>query len=210
MLAEVRNHLQELLRPGIIRPSHSPFASNIVLVRKRDKKLRMCVDFCQLNKRTVKDSYALPRIEEILDSLGGAKYFSVLDMKSGYHQIEIEESHKPRTAFTVGCLGFWEFNRLAFCLVNSSATYQRVMENCLGELNTTICFIYLDDLIVFSDTFEEHLDRLEKVFDRLGSCNLKSSPKKCYFLQKRVKYVGHIVSSHGIEADPEKIAKVKE
>ena len=208
MLSEVRNHLQDLLAADIIRPSYSPYASNIVIARKKDNSLRMCIDFRELNKRTVLDSYALPRIEEILDSLSGAKYFTVLDMKSGYHQIEIEESHKARTAFTVGPLGFWEFNRLPFGLNNSPPTYQRVMENCLGDLHTTICFIYLDDLIIYSDTFEEHLERLEKVFERLRSCNLKLSPKKCAFLQKRDRYVGHIVSEDGVEADPEKMDKI--
>ena len=167
MLSEVRNHLQDLLAADIIRPSYSPYASNIVVAREKGNSLRMCIDFRELNKRTIRDSYALPRIDEILDSLSGAKYFTVLDMKSGYHQIEIEESHKARTAFTVGLLGFWEFNRLPFGLNNSPATYQRVRENCLGDLHTTICFIYLDDLIIYNDTFEEHLERLEKVFEHL-------------------------------------------
>ena len=103
---EVKAHIKELLSANIIRPSHSPFPSNIVLVRKKDGKLQTCVEFRQLNKRTIKDSYALPRIEELLDSRSGAKFFSVLDMKSGYYQVEIEESHKERTAFTVGPLGF--------------------------------------------------------------------------------------------------------
>jgi hypothetical protein len=106
MIEEVRNHIQELIASGIIRPSHSSFSSNVVLVRKHEGSLRMCVDYRQLNLRTVRDSYALPRIDEILDSLAGNSYFSVLDMKSGYHQIEILEEHKQRTAFTVGPLGF--------------------------------------------------------------------------------------------------------
>lgn len=102
VIEEVRTHLQELLASGVIRPSHSPFSSNVVLVRKHDGALRLCVDYRQLNSRTIKDNYALPRIDDILDSLSGNKYFTVLDMKSGYHQIEIEEQHKERTAFTVG------------------------------------------------------------------------------------------------------------
>ena len=167
MLSEVRNHLQDLLAADIIRPSCSQYASNIVIAREKGNSLRMCIDFRELNKRTIRDSYAIPRIEEILDSLSSAKYFTVLDMKSGYHQIEKEESHKARTAFTVGPLEFWEFNRLPFGLNNSPATYQRVRENSLGDLHTTICFIYLDDLIIYSDTFEEHLERLEKVFEHL-------------------------------------------
>ena len=123
----------------------------------------MCVDYQQLNTNTVKDSYALPRSEEILEALGGNLYYTVLDMKFGYHQVEVEESHKQRTAFTVGPLGFYEFNRLPFGLVNSPATYQRFMEGVLGDLHLEICFFYLDDLIIFSKTYEEHLDRIKRV-----------------------------------------------
>ena len=209
MIDEVRAHLEELLEAGIIRESHSPFASNVVLVRKASGQLRLCVDYRMLNKRTIKDQYALPRIEEVLDCLAGAKYFSVVDMKSGYHQIEVEETHKERTAFTVGPLGFFEFNRLPFGLNNSPATYQRLMEQCLGDLNMKICIIYLDDLIIFSNSFEEHLERLETVFQRLRKCNLKLASKKCFFLQPRVKYVGFIVSEDGIATDPVKVEKVK-
>ena len=117
MIDEVRAHLEQLAASGIIRESHSPWASNVVLVRKRDGSLRMCVDYRQLNKRTIRDSYALPRAEELLDTLSGSKYFTVLDMKSGYHQVELLEEHKCRTAFTVGPLGFWEFNRLSFWIM---------------------------------------------------------------------------------------------
>ena len=209
MIDEVRAHIEQLAAGGIIRPSHSPWASNVVLVRKKDGKIRMCVDYRQLNNRTVRDSYALPRIEEILDTLAGSKYFTVLDMKSGYHQVELLEEHNCRPAFTVGPLGFWEFNRLPFGLNNAPATYQRLMEQCLGDLNMKICAIYLDDLIIFSSTLEEHLYRLDKVLTRLRECNLKLSPKKCNFLQTKVKYVGHIVSENGVEADPEKVEKVK-
>ena len=162
MIDEVRAHIEQLRAGGLIRPSHSPWASNVVLVRQKDGKIRMCVDYRQLNNRPVRDSYALPRIEEILDTLAGLKYFTVLDMKSGYHQVELLEEHKCRTAFTVGPLGFWEFNRLPFGLNNAPATYQRLMEQCLGDLNMKICAIYLDDLIIFSNTLEEHLDRLDK------------------------------------------------
>jgi len=209
MIDEVRSHIEQLLAAGVIRKSHSPFASNVVLVRKKDNHLRMCVDYRMLNKRTIKDSYALPRIEEILDTISGAKYFTVLDMKSGYHQVEIEEAHKERTAFTLGPLGFYEFNRLPFGLSNSPATYQRLMEDCLSDLNMKICFVYLDDLIIFSDTFEEHIERLDIVFNRLRECNLKLATKKCNFLKDKVKFVGFIVSEDGISTDPEKVDKVK-
>ena len=208
LIQEVRNHLQPLLSAGVISKSHSPWASNIILCRKKDQSIRMCIDYRQLNQRTIKDSYALPRIKEILDSLGGNCYFTVLDMKSGYHQVEINEAHKERTAFTVGPLGFYEFNRLPFGLANAPASYQRLMEECLGDLNMKICFIYLDDLIIFSKTFDEHMDHLEMVFQRLQEANLKLSTKKCVFLKKKVKFVGHIVSEDGIEPDPDKVEVV--
>lgn len=210
MYEEVRSHLQQLLSAGVIRPSHSPFASNIVLVRKKDGSLRMCVDFRQLNKWTIRDSYALPRIDEILESLSGSKYFTKLDLKSGYHQISITEQHKERTAFTVGPLGFFEFNRMPFGLTNAPATFQRLMEQCMGDLNLTICLVYIDDLIVFADNYEEHLDRLQRVFRRLRESNLKLSPKKCDFFRNKVTYVGHVVSADGIEADSTKIEKVRD
>lgn len=208
MYEEVRSHLQQLLNIGIIRPSRSPWASPIVLVRKKDGSLRMCIDYRELNNRTIKDSYALPRIEEILDCLTGSKYFTVLDMKSGYHQVELEESHKQRTAFTVGPLGFYEYTRMPFGLSNAPATYQRLMEECLGDLHLQICLIYLDDLIIFSDSYEEHLRRLERVLHRLRECGLKLSPRKCKFFQRKVVYLGYMVSSDGISPDPGKIDKV--
>ena len=209
MFNEVKEHLKQLMDGGIIRKSKSPWSSNVVLCRKKNNELRMCVDFRQLNLRTKKDSYALPRIEDILNALSGNKYFTILDMKSGYHQIELLEQHKERTAFTVGPLGFYEYHRMPFGLVNAPATYQRLMEECFEGLHLDICYIYLDDLIIFSKTFEEHLERLEKIFKRLREINLKLSPKKCEFFKRKVKYVGNIVSEHGIEPDPDKIDKVQ-
>ena len=208
MVEEVRKHLEQLLAGGIIRKSKSPFASNIVLVRKKNGKLRMCVDYRMLNNRPIKDAYALPRVEEVFNCLRG-KYFSTIDMKSGYHQVEMEEEHKERTAFTVGPLGFYEFNKMPFGLSNSPATYQRLMEECLGDYNMRICVIYLDDLIIFSDTFEQHLERLHMVLTRLRECGIKLSPEKCYFMERKVKFLGHVVGEHGIETDPDKIDKVR-
>ena len=210
MLDEVRDHVQQQLSAGIIRRSHSPFSSNVVLVRKKNGQLRICIDYRHLNSRTKKDNYALPRIDEILDSLAGNNTFSVLDMKSGYHQIPIAEEHKERTAFTVGPLGFFEYNRMAMGLVNAPATYQRLMEECLGDLHHRICLIYLDDIIIFAKSFQEHQERLRQVLQRLRDCGIKLSPGKCALCMKRVKYVGHIVSETGIEPDEEKTRKVQE
>ena len=141
----------------------------------------------------------------------GNSYFSVLDMKSGYHQVEIQEEHKPYTAFTAGALGFYEYNRLPFGLSNSPATYQRLMEECLEELissDVKFCQIYLDDVIIASQSAEEHFDHLERVFSKFRLAGLKLSPKKCHLFRDRVKYVGHVVSVNGVETDPDKIKKV--
>jgi len=205
---EVRAHLKQLMNAGIIRPSHSPFASNVVLVRKKDNSLRLCVDYRMLNNNTKKDSYSLPRIEELLDCLGGSKFFSVVDMKSGYHQVEIFEPHKERTAFTVGPLGFYEYNRMPFGLTNAPATYQRLMENCLADYHLKICCVFIDDIIVFGKTYEEHLENLRLVMERIRQAHLKLAPKKCSFFKRKVKFVGHIVSEHGVEIDPAKTEKV--
>jgi hypothetical protein len=171
MFAEVQQHIKQLLDANIIR--HSSCASNIVLVRKKDLSLRICVDYRQLNLRTVKDAYALPRIDDMLEGLGGNVFYSVLDMRKGYHQVEIEEDHKALTAFTVGPLGFFEYNRLPLGLSNAPATYQRLMEQMLRDITTDghhFCQIYLDDVIVVSKSFQEHMDHLTMVFDRDSRC----------------------------------------
>lgn len=207
---EVRDHLQEMLKADIIRPSKSPYSSPIVLVRKRDGKLRFCVDFRTLNSRTIKDAHALPRIEETLDSLQGASFFSSLDLKAGYWQVPLKECDKPLTAFTAGNLGFWEFNFLPFGLCNAPACFQRLMMLAMGDLHLKECLLYLDDIIIFSKTFEEHLTRLESVFQRLHAANLKLKASKCHFLHRKIKYLGHIVSSEGIQVDPEKTSVVQD
>ena len=206
---EVREHLAEMLQAGAIRPSKSSYSSNVVIVRKKDGSLRFCVDFRKLNSKTIKDAYAIPRVEDTLHLLAGAKYFTKLDLRSGYWQVELEESDKPKTAFQVGTLGFYEFHRMPFGLCNAPATFQRLMERCMGELNLDQCLIYLDDVIIFSTTFEEHLHRLEAVFTRLQDHSLKLKAKKCDFLKSEVTYLGHVVSEEGIKTDPEKTEAIK-
>ena len=161
---EVREHLKEMLEAGAIKPSASPYSSNVVIVRKKDEGIRFCVDFRKLNSRTKTDAYAIPRVDDTLHLLSGAKYFTKLELRSRYWQVEIKEEDKEKTAFQVGTMGFYEFNRMSFGLCNAPATFQRLMERCMGELNLRDCLIYLDDIIIFSSTVEEHLERLEAVF----------------------------------------------
>ncbi|MCG8032787.1 MAG: reverse transcriptase, partial [Candidatus Thiodiazotropha taylori] len=209
LFQEVKEHLKEMIEAGAIRPSHSPYSSNVVIVRKKDGTIRFCVDFRKLNNKTIKDAYAIPRVEDSLHLLAGARYFSKLDLRSGYWQVEIKEEDKHKTAFQVGNLGFFEFNRMPFGLCNAPASFQRLMERCMGDLNLRDCLIYLDDVIIFSSTFEEHLDRLEEVFTRLRQHNLKLKPSKCEFLKSEVTYLGHVVSEAGIRTDPDKTKAIK-
>ena len=209
MFEEVRKHLKEMETLGVIRRSQSPYASNVVIVRKKSGALRFCLDMRILNSKTIPDSYSLPCIDSTLDVLSGAKWFSVLDLKSGYWQVPLAEEDKCKTVFTVGPLGFWECERMPFGLTNAPATFQRLMENCMGDLHLTYCLLYLDDIIIFSKTYEEHVARLEAVFKKLKDAGLKLSPSKCRFMCKEIKYLGHMVSEKGISVDPEKVACVQ-
>ena len=208
MYDEVKAHIQEMLDLGAIRPSNSPWASAIVLVRKKDGRLRFCIDLRRLNNRTVKDAYSLPRIESILDSLGGAQIFSTLDLKAGYWQVEMAEECKAYTAFTCGPLGFYECDTMPFGATNAPATFQRLMHDCLGDLNMNWCIVYLDDIIISSDTKEEHIKRLEAVFQKLMAAGLKLKPTKCFFFRDEIEYLSHVVSGKGISTNPKKIEAV--
>ena len=205
---EVRKHLKEMLDIGAIRRSSSPWASPVVLVCKKDGSLRFCIDLSKLNARTVKDAYSLPRIEDALDSLNGACIFTSLDLKSGYWQVKLDKESIPLTAFTVGPLGFYECVRMPFGLTNAPATFQRLMESCLGELHLDWCIIYLDDIIIFSRTPNDHITRLEGVLEKLAKAGLKLKPSKCEFFRSSLKYLGHIVSKDGIATDPRKIEAI--
>lgn len=202
-LEEFRDAIHDLLDTGVISESKSPYASPVVLVKKKDKTLRVCVDFRKLNARTVKDSYPIPRIAETLQALSGAEWFCSLDLQSGYLQVNIASKDKAKTAMTTP-FGLFEFNRMPFGLTNAPATFQRLMESCLGDLNFRTCLIYLDDVIVFARSFLEMLQRLEEVLQRLGQYGLKLKISKCKLFQRKLTYLGHVVSAVGVEPDPEK------
>ena len=178
-----------MLESGAIRPSQSVWCNVVVLVRKKDGGLQFCNNFCCLNTHTKKDSYPLSRMQEALESLAG--HISCLDLKSGFWQIKMEEALKLYTTFTVGNLGFYECNCMPSGLCNALATFQRLMQNCLGELNLIYCLIYLDNLIMFLQTAEEHLHRLYIVFDGLREYNLKLKLSKCSLFKEEINYLAH-------------------
>lgn len=205
---EVERLIQEMQADKVIEPSSSPWSSPVVLVKKKDGSSRFCVDYRKLNEVTKKDSYPLPRIDDSLDTLSGSCWFSTLDLKSGYWQVGIDEKDREKTAFSVGT-GLWQFTVMPFGLCNAPATFERLMERVLKGLHWNTCLVYLDDIIVMGRTFEEHLQNLEQVFQRIAAAGLKLNPKKCSFLQTEVKYLGHKVSREGVHTDEEKIDTVR-
>lgn len=208
MYQEVRELLNNMIRSGVVRESTSPWAAPIVLVRKKNGELRFCVDYRKLNAVTHKDAHPLPRIEETLTMLTKSKYYSTLDLASGYWQVKVSEADREKTAFCTP-FGLYEFERMPFGLCNAPATFQRLMQSCLGSQITESAFVYLDDVIVYSPDFDSHLEHLQAVFARLKSYGLKLRPDKCVLFQQQVKFLGHLVNSEGVAPDPDKIAAVQ-
>ncbi|UYV65660.1 hypothetical protein LAZ67_3004992, partial [Cordylochernes scorpioides] len=205
----IKEQIDEMLRDGIIRPSSSPWSFPVILVKKRDGKYRFCVDYRKLNDVTVKDVYPIPRIDEVLDTLQGSKYFSAIDLKSGYWQVEVEEKDKEKTAFTTAH-GLYEFNVMPFGLCNAPATFERNMENMLGNLRWQICLCYLDEVIIYSSDFSTHLKRIEAVLKCFREANLKLNNKKCQFAFEELEILGHITNQHGIKPAEHNIKAIRD
>ena len=199
---EVNDQLDRMMSSGVIQPSNSPWASPIVLVRKRDGSMRFCVDYRQLNSLTKKDTFPLPRIDDLLDQLGKAQFFSTLDLASGYWQIRMAPEAQEKTAF-VTHRGLFEFRVMPFGLTNAPAVFQRLMQQLLMPLNpkngVEFVNVYIDDVIVFSSTLEEHLEHLKLVISRLVEAGLKLKPAKCHFARAEVEYLGHLVTPSGLK-----------
>ncbi|CAG2203350.1 Transposon Ty3-G Gag-Pol polyprotein,Retrovirus-related Pol polyprotein from transposon opus,Retrovirus-related Pol polyprotein from transposon 297,Retrovirus-related Pol polyprotein from transposon 17.6,Transposon Ty3-I Gag-Pol polyprotein [Mytilus edulis] len=204
---EIRTQIQDMLDRDIIRPSHSCWASPVILVRKKDNTQRFCVDFRKLNTLTKKDVYPLPRIDDMVEAFRNSKYFSVMDVAQGYFQVPVDEKDKEKTAF-VTAEGLYEFNCMPYGVCNGPSTFQRLMDLLLAGIQWKSALVYIDDLIVFSSSFDEHLCRLREVFGRLRNANLKLKKKKCAFMKSEVSFLGHIVSADGIKADPGKVEAV--
>ena len=202
----VKDMIDGMLKQGIIEPSEGAWASPIVLARK-DGSFRFCVDFRRVNDVTKKDVHPLPRIDDALDSLAGAKWFSTLDLACGYWQVEMDPADKEKTSFTTP-FGLHQFRVMPFGLSNAPGTFQRLMSLVLSGLCWSTCLVYLDDIIIFSQTVDEHLQRLRDVLQRLKDAGLKIKPSKCQLLRKSVLYLGHIVSEKDVEVDPKKTSCV--
>ena len=199
--------IEDLKDKGVIRDSTSPWASPIVLVKRKDGSVRPCVDYRKVNELVKPDGFPLPRIQDCLDAGAGSQYFSTFDFLSGYFQIPLLEEDIPKSAF-VCKYGHSEMTRMPFGLNNAASTFQRTMEMTLQGLQWIICLIYIDDIIVFGKSFEEHMDRIEEVLERIKAAGLKLKPEKCFMLQKEVVFLGHVVSSEGVKPNPTNIAKI--
>lgn len=210
---EVDKQIQDMLNQKIIQPSHSPWNSPVWIVPKKPDasnkpKFRLVIDFRGLNAKTIDDKFPLPNITDILDKLGRSQYFSTLDLVSGFHQVEMHPDSVAKTAFSTET-GHFEFLRMPFGLKNSPPTFQRVMNNILRGIQNETALVYLDDILIYSTSLKEHIDRLREVFNRLREANFKVQLDKTEFLRKEVAYLGHIVTPEGVKPNPDKIRAIK-
>lgn len=208
----VGEEINRLLRDGIIRPSRSPYNSPIWVVPKKndlsgEKKFRLVVDFRRLNAVTTADKYPIPDINDVLANLGGNQYFTVLDLKSGFHQIPLREEDREKTAFSINN-GKFEFTRLPFGLKNAPAIFQRALDDILRQLIGKICYVYVDDIIIFSRDERSHLRHVNEVFETLERAHMKIQLDKCEFFKREVEFLGFVVSREGIKADPKKVESI--
>ena len=205
LYAEVKNYVNDLVSNGWVRESRSSYSSPIVCVRKKDGSMRMCVDYRALNAKTVPDSQPIPRIQDILDSLGGSKWFSTLDMSKAYHQGYVDEKSRHLTAF-ITPWALYEWLRIPFGLRNAPPAFQRYVNQMLSDLKGAVCEPYLDDVLAFSKKFEDHVKDLDEILTRMRSRGIKLRAEKCCFAKKEVRYLGRLVSAEGYRPDPADVA----
>jgi hypothetical protein len=206
-LAELKTQLQELLDKGYIRPSSSPWGCPALFVKKKDGSLRMCVDYRPLNAVTIKNKYPLPRIDVLFDQLGGAKVFSKIDLRSGYHQINIRPCDIPKTAFSTR-YGLYEFLVMSFGLTNALAYFMYLMNSVFMTELDKFVVVFIDDILIYSKSKKEHAKHLRVVLQRLRDHKLYAKFSKCEFWLKSVKFLGHTISNDGISVDPSKVQEV--
>ena len=205
----MRQQVRSQLSNGIIQPSKSPWCSPVLMVKKKDSTLRMCIDFRRLNKVTKKDTYPLPRIDDSLNTLNGARWFSGMDLAAGYWQVLIDFADREKTAFPVVGEGFFEWVRMPFGLCNAPATFQRMMDHLFRAHTWKYCLVYFDDILVYTKTtFKDHIHHLEAILKVLSEANLSCKISKCNFARQEVEFLGHIVSRNGIHPDPKKVLAI--
>jgi hypothetical protein len=206
-LVELKKQLQELLDKGYIRPSTSPWGCPALFVKKKDQNLRLCVDYRLLNAVTIKNKYPLPRIDILFDQLFGAKVFSKIDLRSGYHQIKIRAEDIPKTAFSTR-YGLYEYLVMSFGLTNTPAHFMYLMNSVFMPELDKFVVVFIDDILIFSKNEEEHAEHLRIVLQRLREHKLYAKFSKCKFWLKKVQFLGHVISEDGIFVDPSKIRDV--
>ena len=204
----IKEEVEKMLKRGVIQKSTSPWASPVVLVPKKNGEIRFCIDYRKLNAITIRDEYPLPRIDDMLDTFTGSKWFSSMDLASGYWQIEMDEKDAQKTAF-ITSEGLYEWKVMPFGLTNAPPTFQRMMHEVLGDLIYTKAPVYIDDVNTHSKTFEEHIQDLDEVFSRIRKAGLKLRADKCKFCCEEIEFLGYVVGRDGVKTDKKKIEKVK-
>ena len=208
-LQQVKEHLDGLLKDGVIEPSESNYCSPMVIVKKKSGDIRLCIDYRKLNSKTIRDTYPLRRVDDLLDIVAGKRYYTSLDLKSAYNQIPVVSEDQHKTAF-ISPLGLYQFVRMPFGLINAPATFQRIMVNLFRESSFKNIICYLDDIVIFSDNVDQHLDTIERVLSRLEDVGLKLNIEKCNFFSSEILFLGHTVSIRGVETDSDKIKAVRD
>lgn len=206
-MKELATQLQELLDKGVIRPSVSPWGAPVLFVKKKDGSMRLCIDYRELNKMTIKNKYHLPRIDDLFDQLKGAAYFSKIDLRSGYHQLKIKPEDVSKTAFRTR-YGHYEFLVMPFGLTNAPAAFMDLMNRVFKKYLDKFVIVFIDDILIYSKSQEEHAEHLRLVLETLRKERLYAKFSKCEFWLSKVQFLGHIVSSEGIFVDPAKVEAV--
>ena len=196
-----------MLQNSIIKPSVSPWVNPVVLVRKADKTLRLCIDYGNFNKTTIKDIYPLPHIQDTLVTLHGNNLFTTLDLLKGYHQTEFEERSRGKTAFTTH-VGLFQYICFSFGLTNAPTCFQRLLEHILGDYIGKLVILHIDDILIFSSTFEDHLSHVAQVLQTLRVAHLKIQINKCQFAKNSVNFLGHLITPDGIGPNKKNIEAV--
>jgi hypothetical protein len=208
-LDELKRQLIDLIEHGFIRPSKSPYGAPVLFVKKKDGSMRMCVDYRALNKITIKNKYPLPRVDELFDRLRGAQYFSKIDLRSGYHQVKIADEDVHKTAFRTR-YGHYEFLVLPFGLTNAPATFMHMMQLLFKDQLDDFVIVFLDDILIFSKNYADHVKHVEKVLSILKENKLYAKESKCEFFKERVSFLGHVISADGVSMDESKVSAIKD